>query len=174
MRRYTDRLPLVAGRMTGPCPVTAGRRERRHPAEAAPRGPTARLDNAFWPHSPSGPGSARPRLGGCPSGCTPPAGRGGPGPFTPLRCPGCWRGVASRDQPPENPPVHSGSRRWTLLSPGVGHGSLPCAATAQPTHPEGIAGAWPPVASAWGQRRGSSGRPSPRLGTRVSGSFTSA
>ena len=80
------------------------------------------------------------------------------------------RGVASRDQPQGNP---SGSRRWTLLAPGVGHGSLPCAATAQPTKQKGVAGAPPLFGSAGGPRRWFSGRPSPRLGPRVSGSFPS-
>ena len=81
------------------------------------------------------------------------------------------RGVASRDQPQGNP---SGSRRWTRLSPGVGHGSLPCAVTAQQTNQSGVAGASPLFGSTWGSRRWSSGRPSPRLGPRGPGSFTSA
>ena len=87
----------------------AGRRERRRPAEAAPLCETHRWTRLFrkftgeaWERQ------APPR--GNPSGTTPPAGRGGPGPFTPLRCPGfCegsqavtnpWRGCASLHLPP--------------------------------------------------------------------------
>ncbi len=83
------------------------------------------------------------------------------------------RGVASRDQPPERlrfaPPPAAGRG----LFPGVGHGSLPCAATAQQTKQESVAGAPPPFGSAWGPSRWFFGRPSPRLGPRVSGSFPS-
>ena len=83
------------------------------------------------------------------------------------------RGVASRDQPLERlrcaPPPAAGRG----LVPGVGHGPLPCAATAQQTKQKGVAGAPPLFGSAWGPTRWFSGRPSPRLGSRVSGSFPS-
>ena len=52
MRRYTDRLHLVAGRVTVPCPVTAGRRERRRPAEALPLGQLRVCTTLFGPFTP--------------------------------------------------------------------------------------------------------------------------
>ncbi len=170
MRRYTDRLHLVAGRVTGPCPVPAGRRERRRPAEAAPLGQLrvwttlfGQFTVAAWKRQ------APPR--GAPSGSVPPRWTRRTWAIHPAALSRLGRGVASRDQPQGNP---LGSRRWTRLSPGVGHGSLPCAATAQQTKQESVAGAPPSFGSAWGPTRWFSGRPSPRLGPRVAGSFTLA
>ena len=84
------------------------------------------------------------------------------------------RGVASRDQPLERLRCASPPAAGRGLVPGVGHGSLPCAATAQQTNQESVAGAPPSFGSAWGPIRWFFGRPSPRLGPRVPGSFTSA
>ena len=150
----------------------AGRRERRHPAEAPPLCETRRWTRLFrkftggtWERQ------APPR--GAPSGATPPAGRGRTWAIHPAALSRLLRGVASRDQPPERlrfaPPPAAG--RGFL--PGVGHGSLPCAATAQQPNPGGVARTPPPVGSAWGQSRWSSGRPSHRLGPVVPGSFPS-
>lgn len=98
MRRYTDRLHLVAGRGAGPCPVMAGRRERRRPAEAAPRGQLRVWTTLFGPFTVGAwERQAPPRW--CPSGVTPPAGRGGRRPFTPLRCPGCCEGSPAVTNP---------------------------------------------------------------------------
>ena len=155
-------------------------------------------------NSPSRPGSARPRPGAPPLWRHTPRWTRGKWAIHPVARSRLLRGVASRDQPQGNPPSHSGSRRCTRLSLGVGHGSLlphtlapvsrlfkapvphllrrdvahlfdVCAraGTAQPPNPEGHAGAQPPVASTWGPRRWSAGRPSPRLGTRAPGSFPS-
>ena len=83
------------------------------------------------------------------------------------------RGVASRDQPLERlrfaPPPAAGCG----LAPGVGHGSLPCAATAQQTKQKVVAGAPPLFGSAWGPTRWFSGRPAHCLGPVVPGSFPS-
>ena len=158
--------------MRCPRPVTAGRRERRRPAEATPLCETRRWTRRFrkftggaWERQ------ASPR--GAPSGATPPAGRGRTWAIHPATLSRLLRGVASRDQPPERlrfaPPPAAGRG----LVPGVGHGSLPCAATAQQTKQESVAGAPPPFGSAWGPIRWFSGRPSPRLGPRGSGSFPS-
>ncbi len=98
MRRYIDRLHSVAGRGPGLCPAPAGRRERRHPAEATPRGQLRVWTTLFGPFT----GGAWERQApprGLPSGAMPPAGRGGPGPFTPLRCPGCCEGSPAVTNP---------------------------------------------------------------------------
>ena len=183
---------------SGPGAGSAGTRLRLRlfAKRAAGRGPLA--------NSPSGPGSARSRPGALPLWRHPPRWTWGMWAIHPAARSRLLRGVASRDQPQGNPPWHSGSRRWTRLRLGVGHGSLrrhtvvlishtfwarvialvlrdlahfcdACAraGTAQSTNPGGVAGARPPVASAWGPSRWSSGRPSHRLGTMVPGSFTS-
>ena len=72
--------------------------------------PNAPLDAAFQQIHRSGPGAPGRYQGRSPSGSSPPAGRGGLGPFTPLRCLGfCegsqavtnpWRGCASLHLPP--------------------------------------------------------------------------
>ncbi len=154
----------------GPRPVRAGRRERRRPDEAMPLCETRRWTRLFrkftggaWERQ------APPR--GNPSGTTPPAGRGRTRAIHPAALSRLLRGVASRDQPQGNP---LGSRRWTRLFPGVGHGSLPCAATAQPTKQARVAGAPLPFVSTWGPSRWLSGRLAPRLGPRGPGSFPSA
>ena len=98
MRRYTDRLHLVAGLVTGPCPVPAGRRERRRPAEAPPLGQLRVWTTLFGPFTVGAwERQAPPR--GNPSGATSPAGRGGRGPFTPLRCPGLGEGSPAVTNP---------------------------------------------------------------------------
>ncbi len=134
MRRYIDRLHSVAGRGPGPWPGTAGRRERRRPAEATPRGQLRVWTTLFGPFT----GGAWERQApprGLPSGAMPPAGRGGPGPFTPLRCPGFGEGspAVCRDSAADPPGRHrwgSASRRlclgtdpWVLRSPGTSSGA---------------------------------------------------
>ena len=81
IRRYTDRLHAVAGRVTGPCPVPAGRRERRHPAEALPLGQLRVWTTLFGPFTVAAWERQAPTRD-APSGTTPPAERGGPRPFT--------------------------------------------------------------------------------------------
>jgi len=101
MRRYIDRLHLVAGRGTGPGPVRAGHRERRRPAEAAPLGQLRVWTTLFGPFTVGAwERQAPPR--GNPSGSTPPAERRGRGPFTPLRCPGCCEGSPAVTNPRRN------------------------------------------------------------------------
>ena len=155
MRRYIDRLHSVAGRGPGLCPGMAGRRERRRPAEALPLAQLRVWTTLFGPFTVAAwERQAPPR--GLPSGATPPAERGGPGPFTPLRCPGLCEGSPAVTNPRRGcaslhlPPLDAA---WL---PGVGHGSRPCAATAQQPNPGGVAGARPPVGSVWGQTRGAS------------------
>ena len=155
-----------------PRPVMAGRRERRRPAEATPLGQLRVWTTLFGPFT----GGAWERQApprGAPSGTTPPRWTRRTWAIHPAALSRLLRGVASRDQPPERlrfaPPPAAGRG----LFPGVGHGSLPCAATAQQTKQESVAGAPPPFGSAWGPIRWFFGRPSPRLGPRVSGSFTS-
>ena len=98
MRRYTDRFHLVAGRVTGPRPVSAGRRERRHPAEAAPLG-QVRVWTTLFDQFTVGAWERQAPPRGVPSGTMPPAGRGGPGPFTPLRSPGSCEGSQAVTNP---------------------------------------------------------------------------
>ena len=57
------------------------------------------FEQRFLANSPSWPGSARPRPRGAPSGCTSCAGRGGRGPFTPLRCHGSREGSQAVTNP---------------------------------------------------------------------------
>ena len=83
----------------------------------------APLDEAFSQIHRRGLGAPCPAQG-CPSGTTPPAGRGRTWAIHPAALSRLLRGVASRDQPQGNPPYHAGSRRWTRLSLGVGHGLL--------------------------------------------------
>lgn len=137
--------------------------------------PNARLDTAFWEIHRRGLGAPGPDPGVPPLAPDPPLDAGRPGPFTPLRCPGFGEGSQAVTNPQKEPSFfNSASRRCTRLEfLGVGHGSLPWAATAQQPNQDGIAGAQPSFGSAWGQSRWSCGRPSPRLGTRVPGSFTS-
>ncbi len=156
MRRSIDRRHAVAGCGTGPCPVLAGCREHRPPAEAAPLGQLrvwttlfGQFTGGVWERQ------APPR--GLPSGSTPPAERGGPGPFTPLRYPGLCEGSQPRPTPREALPAAPTPRRGCACAPPpaaargwlprVGHGSRPCAATAQQPNPCGVAGARPPVGS---------------------------
>ena len=115
MRRYIDWLQLVAGRETGPGPVRAGHRERRRPAEATPLGQLRVWTTLFGPFT-GGVWERQASPRGHPSGATPPAGRGGHGPFTPLRCPGCCEGSPAVTNP-----------KGTLLSTRVraaGRGSV--------------------------------------------------
>ena len=93
------------------------------PGGGSASGPTARLDNAFWPLHRRGLGAPGPDEGE-------PLWRHAPRwtrrtwAIHPAARSRLWRGVASRDHPQGNPPWHSGSRRWTRLSLGGGHGSL--------------------------------------------------
>ena len=158
--------------MSCPRPVRAGRRERRRPAEAPPLCETRRwtrllrkFTGGAWERQ------APPR--GAPSGTTPPAGRGGPGPFTPLRCHGSCKGLPAVTNPRRGCAFAHPPAAGRGLFPGVGHGSLPCTATAQQTKQESVAGAPPPFGSSWGPTRWFSGRPSPRLGPRGPDSFPS-
>ena len=100
--------------MRCPRPVTAGRRERRRPAEASPLGQLRVWTTLFGPFT----GGAWERQApprGAPSGATPPAGRGRTWAIHPAALSRLLRGVASRDQPQERPRLHSVSRRWTRL-----------------------------------------------------------
>ncbi len=136
--------------------------------------PSARLDNAFWQIHRRGLGAPGPDQG-CPLWLHAPRWTRRTWAIHPAALSRLWRGVASRDQPPEAPSfVDSVFRRWTQLEfLGVGHGSLLFAATAQQTNQGGVAGARPPFDSAWGQIRWSFGRTFHRLGTVVPCSFTS-
>lgn len=96
-----------------PRPVMAGRRERRRPAEATPLCETRRwtrllrkFTGGAWERQ------APPR--GAPSGATPPAGRGGPGPFTPLRCHGSCEGSPAVTNPRGTRRVHVAERSSVL------------------------------------------------------------
>ena len=106
-----------------PRPVMAGRRERRRPAEAPPLCETRRWTRLFrkftggaWERQ------ASPR--GIPLWRHAPRWTRRTWAIHPAALSRLLRGVASRDQPQGNPHYHSGSRRWTQLSLGVGHGSL--------------------------------------------------
>ena len=196
----------LSGTSTGskPSPVTGPASVRSWPGTGS-AGTRRRLrlfakraaGRGFLAHSPSGPGSARPRPGGTPLAPRPTRWTRRTWAIHPAARSRLLRGVASRDHPQGNPHYHSGPRRWTRLSLGGGHGSLllhtlapsfphsrgACcgtffdvfarAGTAQPTNPGGVAGARPPVASAWGPSRWSSGRPSHPLGRVAPGSFPS-
>jgi len=134
MRRCIDRLQIVAGRVAGPCPGPAGHRERRHPAEAAPLGQLRVWTTLFGPFTVAAwERQAPPR--GNPSGSMPPTGRGGSGPFTPLRCPGCCDGSPAVTNPRRDCAFAHPPAAARGLPPGVGHGSRPWAATAQQPHP---------------------------------------
>lgn len=169
MRRYIDRLQLVAGRGTGPGPVRAGHRERRRPAEAAPLGQLRVWTTLFGPFTVGAwERQAPPR--GNPSGTTSPAGRGGGGPFTPLRGPGCCEGspavttpkgtliitrvlaagrgsilgvVTARSFCPGAPSFASLQGAWCRTF----FDACTRAGTVQQPNPGGVAGAQPPVAS---------------------------
>ena len=101
MRRYSDRLHSVASRGTSPCPLPAGCRSAGRLRRLCLVANCA-FGQRFLGHSPSGPGSARPRPGGSPLAPRPPAERGGHGPFTPLRCPGCCEGSPAVTNPKGN------------------------------------------------------------------------
>ena len=98
--------------------------------------PSARLNNAFWQIHRRGLGAPGPDQG-CPLWLHAPRWTRGTWAIHPAALSRLWRGVASRDQPPEEPSFFdSVFRHWTRLEfLGVGHGSLPCAATAQQTNP---------------------------------------
>ena len=98
--------------------------------------PSARLNNAFWQIHRRGLGAPGPDQG-CPLWLHAPRWTRGTWAIHPAALSRLWRGVASRDQPPEAPSFFdSVFRHWTRLEfLGVGHGSLPCAATAQQTNP---------------------------------------
>ncbi|MDE0505172.1 MAG: hypothetical protein OXI86_13935 [Candidatus Poribacteria bacterium] len=76
----------------------------RAPGAPAPGGgsaslPNAPLDAAVWQIHRRDLGAPGPAQGRRPSGATSPAGRGGSGPFTPLRCPGCCEGSPAVTNP---------------------------------------------------------------------------
>ncbi len=123
MRRYTDRRHLVAGLVTGPCPVTAGCRERRHPAEAAPLGQLRVWTTLFGPFT-GGTWERQAPPRGAPSGSTPPAERGGCGPFTPLRCRGLGEGSPAVTNPKGTRWVHVAGRA-SLLGLVTAHSRAP-------------------------------------------------
>ena len=85
-----------------PGPGRAGRRERRHPAEALPLGQVRVWTTLFGPFTVAAWERQAPTRG-APSGSMPPAGRGGPGPFTPLRCPGFGEGSPAVTNPQKSP-----------------------------------------------------------------------
>lgn len=91
-----------AARGPGPRPGQAGRRERRHPAEASPLGQVRVWTTLFGPFT-VGVWERQAPTRGAPSGARCPAGRGGPGPFTPLRCPGLDEGSSAVTNPQKSP-----------------------------------------------------------------------
>ena len=96
-----------------PRPVMAGRRERRRPAEATPLGQLRVWTTLFGPFT-SGAWERQAPPRGVPSGATPPAGRGGPGPFTPLRCHGSCKGSPAVTNPRGTRRVHVAERSSVL------------------------------------------------------------
>ena len=130
------------GRLTGstlsPVAGPAGSGQGRAPGAPAPGGgcaslPNAPLDAAVWPIHRRDLGAPGPAQGRCPSGATPPAGRGGSGPFTPLRGPGCCEGSPAVTTP-----------KGTLLDTRVraaGRGSVLGVVTAR-----SVGARWHPVA----------------------------
>ncbi len=96
-----------------PRPVMAGRRERRRPAEATPLGQLRVWTTLFGPFT-GGTWERQAPPRGAPSGTTPPAGRGGPGPFTPLRCPGLGEGSPAVTNPRGTRRVHVAGRSSIL------------------------------------------------------------
>ena len=115
MRRYTDRLHAVAGRVTGPCPVTAGRRERRRPAEALPLGQLRVCTTLFGPFTVAAWERQAPTKGD-PLWHQAPRWTRRTWAIHPAALSRLWRGVASRDQPPERLRFAPTSRRCTRLS----------------------------------------------------------
>ena len=109
--------------MTGLRPVTAGRRERRRPAEAWPLGQLRVWTTLFGPFTVAAWERQAPTRG-APSGSTPPAGRGGPGPFTPLRCPGLGEGSPAVTNPRGTRRVHVAGRS-SLLGLVTAHSRAP-------------------------------------------------
>ena len=99
---------LRAGVARGPGPRQgqAGRRERRHPAEASPLGQVRVCTTRFGPFTVVA-WERQASTRGAPSGTRCPAGRGGPGPFTPLRCPGLDERSSAVTNPQKSP------RFWT-------------------------------------------------------------
>lgn len=100
----------------------------RVPGAPAPGGgcaswPTARLNNAFWPLHRRGLGAPGPAQGE-PLWHHMPRWTRRMWAIHPAARSRLLRGVASRDHPQGNLRFHSGSRRWTRLSLGGGHGSL--------------------------------------------------
>ena len=164
----------VVDRGPGPRQGQAGRRERRHPAEASPLC-QVRVWTTLFGKFTVGAWERQAPTRGAPSGSRFPAGRGGPGPFTPLRCPGFGEGSPAVTNPQKRPrfltrsfATGRGLNFWGLVT---AHSRSP-RQRSRPTR-EAFAGARPHVGSAWGQIRWSFGRPSHRLGTMVPGSFTS-
>ena len=92
----------VVDRGPGPRQSQAGRRERRHPAEASPLCQVRVWTTLFGPFTVAAWERQAPTRG-APSGSRFPAGRGGPGPFTPLRCPGFGEGSPAVTNPQKSP-----------------------------------------------------------------------
>ena len=132
----TRRPPCRRGSGARPAAGQAGRRERHRPCRGVASGPSARLNNAFWPIHRRGLGAPGPDQG-CPLWLHAPRWTRRTWAIHPAALSRLRRGVASRDQPPKEPSFFdSVFRHWTRLEfLGVGHGSLPCAATAQQTNP---------------------------------------
>ena len=96
------RPPFRRGTRARPASGQAGRREHRHPAEALPLGQVRVWTTLFGPFTVAAWERQAPTRG-APSGSMPPAGRGGPGPFTPLRCPGFGEGLPAVTNPQKSP-----------------------------------------------------------------------
>ena len=121
---------MTNGALTCRGHFTAERRERRRPAEASPLCQTRRWTRLFRKFTVAARERQAATRGAAPLAPRPPLDAEDLG-HSPSALSRLLRGVASRDQPQERPCFASVPRRWTRLFLGVGHGSLPFAATAQ-------------------------------------------
>ena len=92
----------VVDRGPGPRQGQTGRRERRRPAEASPLC-QVRVWTTLFGKFTVGAWERQAPTRGAPSGARFPAGHGGPGPFTPLRCPGFGEGSPAVTNPQKSP-----------------------------------------------------------------------
>ena len=106
------------------------------PGRGVASGPSARLNNAFWPIHRRGLGAPGPDEG-CPLWRHVARWTREPWAIHPLRCPGLDEGSSAVTNPQKSPRFcDSVPRRWTRLEClGVGHGSLPWPVTAQQPNP---------------------------------------
>ena len=96
------RPPFRRGSRARPASGQAGRRERRRQAEASPLCQVRVWTTLFGKFTVAAWERQAPTRG-APSGSRFPAGRGGPGPFTPLRCPGFGEGSPAVTNPQKSP-----------------------------------------------------------------------